>query len=97
MNIEELRQSKEQLAEEVHNAWWEEKEKQGFHSPIDCPRRIEKPSENNERYLIDIPHCDNCHGDMIPYVLLEEHIKNYDRTTVEAVLKAISKLEAKNE
>ena len=36
--------------------------------------------------------CGKCHTDMYPYSELPENIKDYDRVTVETVLKAISEL-----
>jgi len=84
----------ERIAEEVHNGWWEEKKKQGFHAPIDCPHAVPLPAvgkeESEELYFEK--HCPDCHTDMIPYESLPDHVKEYDRVTVRAVLNAIQKI-----
>lgn len=36
----------EEILEEVHNAWWEEKKKQGFHSPHECESVNRKNFQN---------------------------------------------------
>lgn len=64
----------ERVAERVHNGWWREKLRQGYHAPDDCP---------------SAPMCSACHGDMKPYLELLEHVKDYDRATVRAVLDAL--------
>lgn len=87
----------EKLSEEVHNAWWEEKKRQGFHAPLECK------SDNRKSY-IDSPQtgkdrfddagfnakfykwCDRCHADMYPYEELPENIKEYDRVTVRTIV-----------
>ena len=76
MNQETL----EKCAEAVHNAWWEEKKRQGFHSPNECPKREFEIGNKFEK------HCDKCHPDMYPYAELSEHIKHYDRVTARIVL-----------
>jgi len=83
MNIEFLRSKLEFLAEQVHNSWWEEKKKQGFHAPVDCV---------NFRGDKFAKHCDKCHADMYPYDELADNIKEYDSVTVRTVLDAIEKL-----
>ena len=83
MDICEIAKHKEQIASEVHNAWWREKLKQGFHAPLECP------VANGPKFE---PHCKWCHTDMYPYDELAEHIKDYDRATVQAVLDAIEKI-----
>ncbi len=88
MKIEDIENSIEFLSEQVHDAWWAEKAKQGFHAPMSCPRRA--PMQLNPF----ITHCDRCHTDMYPYEELPENIKEYDRVTVRTVLEAIRKLEA---
>jgi hypothetical protein len=45
----------EQVSEEVHNSWWQEKAKQGFHSPI---------IHGGDKFT---KVCDKCHPDMYPY------------------------------
>ena len=83
MDIAKIEHHKELIAAEVHNSWWNEKRKQGFHAPLSCPAggwpKFEK-------------HCEWCHPDMYPYEELPENIKDYDRVTVQAVLEAIKKL-----
>ena len=74
----------EQLSAEVHNAWWDEKKKQGFHAPLNCPHR----APTNEYGKFEAV-CEKCHTDMYPYEELAENIKEYDRVTVRACLKAI--------
>jgi len=74
----------EEIAEKVHNAWWDTKKRQGFHAPLNCDSL--KPStipDKFERY------CERCHTDMYPYKELSEDIKDYDRVTVKAVLDAV--------
>jgi len=70
----------EKIAERVHDAWWEEKKRQGFHSPEDCS------SGGGVRFGIP---CERCHSDMYPYDELSENVKEYDRKTVWAVLNAM--------
>ena len=79
MDIEKLESKIEAIAEEVHNAWWREKESQGFHPPIKCDSGA-------------LSLCEKCHPDMIPYNSLPEHVKEYDRVTVRAVLDAIKNI-----
>lgn len=87
-NADELEQKIEFLSEQVHNAWWEEKKRQGFHAPIDCQYHDDFWEGKFEK------SCDHCHTDMYPYYELPEHIKEYDRVTVRTVLAAIRKMEA---
>ena len=77
--------NKELIAAEVHNAWWEEKKRQGFHPPLECSQPIDG--------LKFEPHCDKCHIDMYPYDELPENVKDYDRVTVQVVLNAIEKVQ----
>jgi hypothetical protein len=81
----------ELLSEEVHNAWMEEKLAQGFHAPKQCPNN-EFKNEDSEGRLKFYKFCDKCHTDLYPYSELPENIKEYDRVTVRAVLKAIKKI-----
>lgn len=67
----------------MHNAWWEEKKKQGFHPPIECI---------NYKGKKFVKQCDKCHTDMYPYNELFENTKEYDRVTVRTVLTAIQKI-----
>lgn len=71
----------EQIAAEVHNQWWREKERQGFHSPKNCLNSL----------------CEKCHPDMYPYEALPEYVKEYDRVTVRGVLSAIEQIAAELE
>lgn len=81
----------EQLSEQVHNAWWEEKKKQGFHAPLDCSDYV-----YDERHGVEVnkfsKHCHKCHTDMYPYNELPEDIKDCDRVTVKTVLNALEEL-----
>jgi len=79
MSTDELRKYREAIASKVHDAWWETKKANGFHAPIDCP--------SNKVKL-----CDLCHPDMYPYEMLPESVKDYDRVTVDTVLKAIENI-----
>jgi hypothetical protein len=92
MDTSQLEQNIEFLSEQVHNAWWEEKKRQGFHAPNECPDfEPEKPE-----FLITqkfTKHCGHCHTDMYPYAELPESIKDYDRVMVRTVLEAIRKME----
>ena len=83
MDITEIEKHIEMIASNVHDAWLEEKKKQGFHSPMDCTFTIGGKFETG---------CNKCHTDMYPYEELPENIKEYDRVTVMAVLHAISKI-----
>ena len=95
--VDEVKQHDNQIveliSEEVHNAWMNEKRKQGFHSPDDCQ------SKNHES-LTDLNNpkfykwCDKCHTDLYPYSELPENIKEYDRVTVRAVIEAMSKVKS---
>jgi len=87
MDTDSLENHIESLSREVHNAWWEEKKMQGFHPPLLC-----------KKYKIGgkfTKHCPECHTDMYLYGELPENVKEYDRVTVLAVLKAIRRLENK--
>lgn len=79
----------ELLSEEVHNAWWDEKKKQGFHASLDCIHTFNIRPEEVDKFK---QYCDKCHTDMYPYEELPEHIKEYDRVRVRTVLRALSKL-----
>lgn len=101
-NIKILKENREFLAEKVHDAWWEEKKQQGFHSPNDCPssnhESFKNASDHNKERLEYFYNpkfykwCDKCHTDMYPYDELAENIKDYDRVTVDTVIKAIEQL-----
>lgn len=96
-----MNQIVEVLSEKVHDAWWAEKEKQGFHPPIECPskqhqhfqqspeigkERFEDAGFNEKTYN----WCEKCHTDMYSYKELPENVKEYDRVTVRAVIKALA-------
>lgn len=76
----------EQLSAEVHNAWWEEKKKQGFHAPVECSVF---PTSDTLELIRFKKRCANCHPDMYPYEELAENIKDYDRVMVRTCLSAI--------
>jgi hypothetical protein len=99
VDIEQLRKKVDVIAAEVHNAWWREKEKQGFHPPIKCPHgphgKIPIIGEQEARDAAFSKHCDKCHTDMYPYNELPDNIREYDRVTVRAVLNAIEKLQGR--
>ena len=97
--LNELEQHKEKIAAKVHDAWWEEKKKQGFHAPYTCGSQTAKNARTQDRQSLghnEFPKfckfCDKYHTDMYPYSELPENVKDYDRVTVETVLKAISEL-----
>lgn len=91
----------EKLSEEVHNSWWEEKVKQGFHPPNECSSENHKSYcsadwKAQERFEDNVnpkfyKWCDKCHTDMYPYNELAENIKDYDRVTVKTVLLALNR------
>lgn len=107
MNTKSLKEQIEFLAEEVHNSWWEEKKKQGFHAPLDCPSGNYKhfrtcgDIEGKRRFYDNgsnpktFKWCKQCHPDMYPYGELADNIKEYDRVTVRTVIDAVEKLENK--
>lgn len=77
----------EKLSEAVHDAWWEEKRKQGFHAPANCVNADpDNPIFSFNKFQ---KYCDKCHTDMYPYEELPENVKEYDRVTVRTVLKAL--------
>lgn len=92
----------EALASKVHDSWWEEKKKQGFHSPADCKSEHRKcydssPEHGKNRFDEVLNYktykwCDKCHPDMYPYEELSDNVKEYDRVTVRTVLKAQAEL-----
>jgi len=99
MNTDELRKYREVIASRVHDAWWETKITNGFHAPVDCPSCGVKAAKQHEIKSLDFyqfperfKFCALCHPDMYPYESLPEDIKDYDRITVDTVLKAISEL-----
>lgn len=97
LSLDSLYDNIEFLSEQVHNAWWEEKKRQGFHAPMDCIKRPGyDPQDIGRMILIKLSrYCDKCHTDMYPYTELSEDVKEYDRVTVRSVLDAIKKMENK--
>lgn len=91
MDVTFFEQNVEFLSEEVHNAWMAEKISQGFHSPSTCPLY---DSSDDKRQVSNkfTRQCGKCHTDLYPYDELPEHVKEYDRVTVRAVLRALEKL-----
>ena len=102
INTEFLNNNLENIAEEVHNSWWNEKMKQGFHSPQDCisdnHKSYQKADWTSKERFEDNQNpkfykwCEKCHTDMYGYKELDENIKDYDRVTVKTVIKAIEKI-----
>lgn len=99
MDIGILKHKIETIASKVHDSWWEEKKKQGFHSPVDCKsdsavsaREHDIRSQGLYEFIRFYNYCDKCHKDMYPYFELPENIKEYDRVTVKTVIKAIEDL-----
>ena len=76
----------EALAEKVHNAWWIKKKEHGFHSPTQCD------NYDANIHLASDEVCSRCHKDMIPYKLLKDDVKEYDRVTAMTVLNALREL-----
>jgi hypothetical protein len=83
---------KEEIASNVHDSWWDEKKKQGFHAPMACKSQDAIDLCKHLEIYKFHKFCDKCHTDMYPYNELPENIKNYDRVTVDAVLAAIKKI-----
>jgi predicted nucleic-acid-binding Zn-ribbon protein len=78
------------VSEKVHNAWMDERIKQGFHAPADCPLMEGMLLDKSRKFK---PRCVKCHSDLYPYSELPETIKDYDRVTVVAVLNAVNYFE----
>lgn len=91
MDVTFFEQNLEFLSEEVHNAWMAEKESQGFHSPLKCPL-YDSSDDKRQSTGKFTRKCGKCHTDLYPYDELPEHVKEYDRVTVKAVLRALEKL-----
>ncbi len=92
MNISGLVSHRENISANVHDAWWLSKVEQGFHAPVDCTLRLYEPIEDENEEILRERFCEKCHPDMVPYNKLPENIKDYDRVTVDAVLKAIEQI-----
>lgn len=92
--IKFMEENLEKIAEGVHNSWWEEKKKQGFHPPSECPQRIApRIGEQGVFAGLFIKICDKCHPDMYPYRILPDNVKEYDRVTVRSVKNSIKELQ----
>lgn len=91
MNTDFLEEKLEFLSEEVHKAWMEEKLSQGFHAPTDCPLYNDADDSRNQSGKFT-RHCGKCHTDLYGYEELPENVKEYDRVTVLAVIKAMEKI-----
>ena len=89
MDIGKLEEKKEYLASKVHDAWWEEKAKQGFHSPNDGHNKDNVLSFSLAIALKFDRRCEKCHADMYPYNELPWNVKEYNRVMVQTVLDAI--------
>jgi hypothetical protein len=80
----------EQMAEKVHDSWWEEKKRQGFHMPrSDCPLYF---PEAGAGMVEGYEECDKCHKDMKPYAELDEAVKELDRVMVRQFEEHLGKL-----
>lgn len=84
--ITQLFEHIEELSAGVHNAWWDEKKKQGFHPPRECDKYVQEVDDKFTKI------CERCQTDMYPYDELPENIKEYGRVTVRSVLNAINKI-----
>jgi hypothetical protein len=88
MNVNFLDKNVELICDKVHQAWMKKKLDQGFHAPNVCP--LFDPSDDKRTDTGKfIRHCGKCHTDLYPYDELPEHVKEYDRITVKAVIQAL--------
>jgi hypothetical protein len=71
------------LAKYIHDSWWEEKARQGFHY-------ASFHKEFNPSAIKKL--CDKCHLDMIPYEQLPESSKVFDKVTIETTLAGLQLL-----
>jgi hypothetical protein len=87
IDISSLELSLESLSEQVHNAWWEEKKRQGFHGLVGCPNMSEANMIND-----NFP-CEKCcsHSDYFDKLSLRD--QRYTAEIVKGVLDAIKKME----
>lgn len=92
MDTTEIKKHKEAIAAKVHDAWWDEKKRQGFHAPEDCQSGNAHTNRVLNTFDRLFEYCPRCHTDMYPYAELPENIKDYDRVTVDSVLNAIEML-----
>jgi RyR domain len=88
MLISKLEANFEQICEDVHKAWMQEKIDQGFHAPYDCPCFDDKRASGSKY----IKYCNKCHEDLYPYDELFERVKEYDRVTARAVINSIQRI-----
>lgn len=86
----------ERLSERVHIGWMQEKQRQGFADHVwvyDITLMGDPRAGDCFTFSEDGRRCrvspDKHHADMLPYVDLAEHVKEYDRATVRAVLDAM--------
>jgi hypothetical protein len=93
----------EEVSKLVHDAWWKEKKRQGFHAPMDCESDAHKKYESlsSSEKIAEFGEafdekrhkwCNKCHPNMYPYEELTEDEKELDRATVRSVYDAISSL-----
>ena len=99
MDITQIEKCIEKIASHVHDAWWAEKKKQGFHPPYECKtieagnaHKQDIKSYGHNEFPLFHKFCGKCHTDMYPYEQLPENVKEYDRITVKAVIEAIKKI-----
>lgn len=74
----------ERLSESVHQGWLAEKQAQGFADHVLEPR----PMAMGRCRRCSL-HSASHHTDMLPYAALAENVREYDRATVRAVLRAL--------
>ena len=93
--LEPSEEQVERLAEAVHQAWMAEKQRQGFADHPTC--FVYAPLSTGAGQPAATSACRICglgpdrhHPDMLPYKHLPEAIKDYDRATVRAVLRALA-------
>jgi hypothetical protein len=93
----------EQVSKLVHEGWWKEKQRQGFHAPLECNSEAHKKfqslsdSEKIAQFGESFDEkrhkwCDKCHPNMYPYEELTDDEKQLDRATVKTVYEAINML-----
>ncbi len=66
----------DKLAKTLYDAWKEEKQAQGYHSPLKCPNyeRIEEDKELSPNS--DLIHCSKCLSGLTEYKNLDDYQKN---------------------
>ena len=91
MDVSFLEGKLEFLSEEAHKAWMTEQLSQGFHSPAQCTNH--DPSDDKRQSSSKFTkQCGKCHADLYDYGELPENVKEHDRVTVRAVIRALEKL-----